>query len=314
MEIFKIQLPSRKELLWCAILWSIYFLVTALFVGFRLDNTFLAVLFITCFCYNNHTRHFASCMIPFVLFGMSYDWLRIYPNYMVNDVDVRAIYEAERALFGITTGEGVLTPNEFFLQHQSSLADLLSGVCYLCWVPVPLAFGVYLFFTHRREQYTRFAWAFLFVNLIGFAIYYIHPAAPPWYVMQYGFEPVLNTPGDVAGLARFDEMLGANIFHSIYSENANIFAAVPSLHSAYVLIAAIYAFRSKVSPVISVGCLLIAVGIWFAAVYTSHHYVIDVLLGISAAVIGTTLLEILYNRCSVVRNFFNAFARYIGAK
>lgn len=313
MDMLKIQLPTRKELLWCAILWSIYFLITAMFVGLRPDNTFLAILFITCFCYNSHTRHFASCMIPFVLFGLSYDWMRIYPNYMVNDIDVKAINDAERAIFGISTGEGILTPNEFFLLHKSVLADVLSGLCYLCWVPVPIAFGLYLFFTHRREHYTRFAWAFLLVNLIGFAGYYIHPAAPPWYVMKYGFEPVLNTPGDVAGLASFDALVGVNVFHGIYSENANIFAAVPSLHSAYVLIAAIYAFRSNVSSVISAGCLLITVGIWFAAVYTSHHYLIDVLLGISCALIGVALLEILNSRCSVVRSFFNAFARYIGA-
>ena len=38
----------------------------------------------------------------------------------------------------------------------------------------------------------------------SFAGYYIHPAAPPWYAINYGFEPVLNTPGNVAGLGRFD--------------------------------------------------------------------------------------------------------------
>mgnify|MGYP000674192654 CR=1 FL=1 len=48
--------------------------------------------------------------------------------------------------------------------------------------------------------------------------------------MNYGFEPVLNTPGNVAGLGRFDELLGCSVFHSIYGRNANVFAAVPSLH------------------------------------------------------------------------------------
>ena len=39
---------------------------------------------------------------------------------------------------------------------------------------------------------------------------YIHPAAPPWYAMNYGFEPILDTPGNVAGLGRFDELLGCS--------------------------------------------------------------------------------------------------------
>ena len=64
--------------------------------------------------------------------------------------------------------------------------------------------------------------------MIGFVGYYIHPAAPPWYVMNYGFEPILNTPGDVAGLGRFDAMTGLTIFQGLYGRNANVFAAVPS--------------------------------------------------------------------------------------
>ena len=73
-------------------------------------------------------------------------------------------------------------------------------------------------------MYLRFAMVFLFVNLIGFAGYYIHPAAPPWYAINYGMEAILNTPGNVAGLGRFDELTGLSVFQSIYGRNANVFA------------------------------------------------------------------------------------------
>lgn len=309
--MFNVHLPSRKELFWCIALWTFYFVIVTLFVGLRPDNVLLAALFIVLFCYNGWTRRLAVAMIPFVLFGISYDWMRVYPNYMVNEIDVRSINEAERALFGISTGEGVLTPNEFFLNHQCTFVDLLSGIFYLCWVPVPIAFGLYLFFSGRKDVYAHFAWAFLFVNWIGFIGYYVHPAAPPWYVMQYGFEPILNTPGSVAGLSRFDALLGVDIFRSIYSENANIFAAVPSLHSAYVLIAAVYAFRSKMPYWMSILLLIISAGIWFTAVYTSHHYLIDVLLGILTAIVGIFILEILGKYNGHVRGFFSAYTRYL---
>ena len=86
---------------------------------------------------------------------------------------------------------------------------------------------------------------FLLVNLIGFAVYYIHPAAPPWYVASHGFDFIVGTPGEVAGLGKWDEMTGLGIFHGLYSRNANVFAAMPSLHAAYMLIALLYSLKAR---------------------------------------------------------------------
>ena len=121
----------------------------------------------------------------------------------------------------------------------------MAGVFYLCWVPVPIAFGLWLYFKGHERMYLRFALAFLFVNFVGFAGYYIHPAAPPWYAINFGFEPDFSTPGNVAGLGRFDELIGIPVFSSIYVNNSNIFAAVPSLHAAYMLVATIYAMSRQ---------------------------------------------------------------------
>ncbi len=63
--------------------------------------------------------------------------------------------------------------------------------------------AVAIYFTGRRNDYLHFAVVFLLVNLIGFTFYYIHPAAPPWYVALHGFEAVPGTPGSVAGLGAF---------------------------------------------------------------------------------------------------------------
>lgn len=305
--MFSLQFPSKKELAWCITLWSIYFAVVSLFVGLRPDNALLAVLFIVMFCYNRQTRSLAYAMIPFTLFGICYDWMRLFPNYLVNEIDVQSLNEAERDLFGILAGKEILTPNEFFALHHCAFADFLSGVFYLCWVPVPIAFGLYLYFTGRKNEYAHFAWAFLFVNLIGFVGYYIHPAAPPWYVMEYGFEPILGTPGNVAGLGRFDELMGLDVFHNIYGKNANVFAAVPSLHAAYMLIATIYAVRCRVSRMLCTLFALITLGIWWTAVYTAHHYVIDVVLGILTACLGIFMLECLVRESKYVSRFFKGY-------
>ena len=48
-----------------------------------------------------------------------------------------------------------------------------------CFLPDLLRIVLCLYFKKERKTYLRFALVFLFVNLIGFAGYYIHPAAPP---------------------------------------------------------------------------------------------------------------------------------------
>lgn len=237
------------------------------------------------------TRKLALALFPWLVFACSYDAMRLYPNYEVNPIDIRGIYETEKSLFGISTASGLLTPNEFFTLNHCAVADFMAGIFYLCWVPLPLAFGVYLYFKGDKKNYLRFSFAFLLVNLVGFCGYYIHPAAPPWYVMYHGFTADFSTPGSVAGLGRFDELVGFPVFHSIYVNNSNIFAAVPSLHAAYMLIATIYAIVSKQHTATVVVFTFVTCGIWWTAIYSGHHYIIDVMLGILTALIGVLLLE-----------------------
>jgi inositol phosphorylceramide synthase catalytic subunit len=46
---------------------------------------------------------------------------------------------------------------------------------------------------------------------------------------------------------------------------------------------------------------LVMVGIWFAAVYSSHHYVLDVLAGITCGLVGVNLFNYLYLNVEWVR-------------
>ena len=259
------------------------------------------------------TRKFAAAFLPWVVFACTYDWMRLWPNYEFNSIDVKGLYDAEKALFGITTAGGRLIPSEYFAIHHAAAADVLAGLFYLCWVPVPLFFSFYLYFKRQYRWFLRFTIAFLFVNLVGFCGYYIHPAAPPWYAMNYGFEPILHTPGNVAGLARFDSLLGIPVFHQIYGENANVFAAVPSLHAAYMLITTIYAFASRRTKGMTAAFAFICLGIWWTAVYTGHHYVIDVILGILTAIVGIGLLELVIFRVPCLRRGLDRYAAFIAA-
>lgn len=258
------------------------------------------------------TRKIMLALSPWFLFACSYDWMRLYPNYKVNPIDVSGLYHAEQSLFGITNAMGgILTPCEYFAIHHCAAADLLAGIFYLCWVPVPIAFSLYLYFKGDKRNYLRMSICWLLVNFMGFVGYYIHPAAPPWYAMQYGMEPILNTPGNVAGLGRFDALIGLPIFHSIYGKNANVFAAVPSLHAAYMIITTFYAIASGQRKWIVALFAVICVGIWWTAVYSGHHYVIDVTLGIFTAVLGILLFECVLLRLPKISSWVQKYIHAI---
>lgn len=264
-------------------------------------SIYLIILFIVLVAWKK-TRPFAIYFLPWFLFGIIYDSMRLYPNYKVHHIDVEHLYEAEKALFGIVARSAqelaavadhssLMIPGEWFKVHNCAFADFMAGCFYLCWVPVPIAFALYLYLTKQKDWFNRFSWAFLLINIIGFIGYYIYPAAPPWYAMNYGFTPVLNTPGNVAGLGRWDAMTGLQVFHGLYGKNANVFAAVPSLHAAYMFLTTIYAVLSHKRWYTVCLFGFICLGIWWTAVYSGHHYIIDVCLGILTTIVGVLLME-----------------------
>ena len=305
------SLPPRRETTLVLGISTVFILLNAYFIGFRIEHIVLMSVFYILFFPSNKSRKLAVALLPFAVYGISYDWMRLYPNYMVNPIDVENLYNLEKHLFGIHLDGMILTPCEYFAQHTSAVADFLSGIFYLGWVPIPMLFGVYLYLLKDRNIYLRFVIAFLLVNWIGFAGYYLHPAAPPWYVMDYGFEPILNTQGSAAGLIRFDELVGIPIFSNLYERNSNVFAALPSLHSAYLVIAFYYALKKKCHPAITVTIGIFMAGIWFTAVYSCHHYIIDVLSGTLCALIGIGFFEYVLMKLPHFKAFFNRYFDYI---
>jgi len=276
-----------------------------------MTSLYLVAFFAMLFAWKK-SRNFAVSFFPWLIYAVVYDSMRFYPNYMVNPIDTGGLYDLEKQLFGIRldnaeqimaaakackgSGEaiwesGLVIPCEWFAFNHNALADFMAGCFYLCWIPVPAFFAIWLFFSGKKEWASRFSWAFLIVNLIGFAGYYIHPASPPWYVINYGFDAVLGTPGNMAGLARWDEMTGIGIFNTIYGKNSNVFAAMPSMHAAYMLVATVYAAMSRRKWYVTALFAFICAGIWWTAVYSLHHYVLDVIMGVVAAIAGIAAFE-----------------------
>lgn len=266
-----------------------YLLLSYKLVGFQSDQLVLIGLVNGLYYASEQSRKFVIGFSIFAVYWIVFDYMKAFPNYQYNAVHIESLYNLEKTLFGITDGRSILTPNEYWLTHRTMLLDLLTGLFYLTWVPIPLSLATYLFFKNRPAFYP-FALTFVLVNLIGFVLYYLYPAAPSWYVQAHGFAFHPHTPGNTAGLAHFDQLVGLSVFSAIYAKSSNVFAAMPSLHSSYPVIVLYYGLKNRLG-LINWFFAVVMGGIWFSAVYTSHHYVLDVLAGIICALAGIALFS-----------------------
>lgn len=291
------------------ILVTLYFCWVYFFVGLRSDHLYLIGLTSIAYIAHPASKKVVLGFMLFIVYWIIYDSMRVFPNYMANTIHISEPYEIEKSFFGVSTTNETLTPNEYFAKNSTVFLDVLSGFFYINWVPIPLLFASYLF-VKNKKLLLHFFGAFLTVNLIGFTFYYIYPAAPPWYLEKYGTEIIYNTPGSAAGLIRFDNYFNSTVFQSLYEKNANVFAAMPSLHAAYPIIVLMYGIRQKLKLGIIIFALFL-IGIWFSAVYSGHHYIIDLLAGGLCAILGITIFEKIITQNNTINNWIENYSTKI---
>jgi membrane-associated phospholipid phosphatase len=282
-------LPAREisRPLWPIALGIIYILSIRTLGGLTLDHFALASL---CFFYNfnEKSRLFLKLFFPFILTGVIYDSMRyFYWQGISGNIHVKEPYFRELYWFGISMplrdGHTLLTPNEFFAAHPYKILDLLCGFAYLFFVSEYLLTAFFLFVKQQFTLLRHFAWCFFIVNLMGFITYFLYPAAPPWYISQYGLGPPnMNARPTAAAAQRFDQILGTHFFDQIYSRGIDVFGAYPSLHVSYPFLVVLVTFQTPFRMISILFYLLMCL----SAVYLQHHYVIDVLLGTLYAILA----------------------------
>ena len=290
---------------------ALYLLSCYWLIGYKTEQLILVLLVNALLFITRGTRKFILAFLIFVVFWTLFDFMKAFPNYKFAKVHIEDIYLLEKSWFGVNADGTRLTLNEYFAQHHCTVLDFLAGCFYLCWVPVPILFGIYLFYTKKRAGYIHFALTFLWVNLIGFVIYYLVPSAPPWYVELYGFAFNPHTPGNTAGLERFDALLHVNIFHALYAQSSNVFAAMPSLHASYQVVTLYHAFRNKQRLYAKIFFAVVMLGIWFTAVYASHHYLLDVVAGVLCAIVGIISYNLMYKKLPSFRRVVDRYIQVV---
>src|SRR4051812_17398574 len=278
-------LPSRtmRRRLWPLAIGAIYLAVICALGDLHTSNLAIGGL-VVLDAYNPNTRRFLRVFWPFIATGALYESLRYYlVAATAGRIHVAELYRLDRAWFGT----GTHTLNEVFATHHWVVADLAAGLAYLIYVAEYLALAMLVLFAGNAPRAHTFARGFLVVNAMGFLTYLVYPAAPPWYVAAHGLGPaVLGSAPSPGAAARFDALLGTQVFEDMYRHSIDVFGALPSLHAAYPVMAAILAFRTCELRWARWPAAGYAALMCFSAVYLQHHYVIDVVFGLGYGTIA----------------------------
>jgi hypothetical protein len=274
----------------------VYFIQIDNLMKVRPDHAFLSLLIVALVLKN--ARRFLVDWSPFIALWIAYDFMRGIVDDLAGRIHILGPYRLELSLFGWLGGGQI--PNFAVLDWRQKIEgsflggtlDAAASGFYAMHMAAPLVLAWILWHTMRdRRAYWRFVVPFSIVTWASFATYFAYPAAPPWYIRDFGFvQPEAGFKGAGAGnLVATDRWIGIPLFESVYRHlNPNKFAAIPSLHSAFPLLILIHALRRFGRRALPVA--LYPLGVWCSAVYLNHHYLIDILLAVIYVVAADALV------------------------
>jgi hypothetical protein len=121
------------------------------------------------------------------------------------------------------------------------------------------------------------------MNLVGVIIQIIFPCAAPWYELIYGLTPAnYSMHGSPGGLARIDALFHSHGYTTTFSNSPVVFGAFPSLHAGCATLEAM--FVSHFFPQTTRWVWTYTGILYWATMYLTHHYLIDVVCGACLAI------------------------------
>lgn len=232
-------------------------------------------------------KAFIRDWVPFVFLLFGYELMRGVADNMANlgqmtredhgNIQLDWLIEWDKALF-FGNLPSIWLQDRLYVPGKVHWYDTLSAVVYLLHFVFPLVFA-FVLWLRSRDAFRRFTITLLVLSYGAFVFFLLLPTAPPWLAQDWGYLDNLERPSYQAykvflpeGLANYDT------FKMWTAASPNPVAALPSLHAAFpwlVLLFAVRCFGKK-------GWLFLFynAAVWFAVVYLSQHWVIDVIAGI----------------------------------
>jgi len=211
--------------------------------------------------------------LPIVLVLCAYDFTRGAADSLGIGVHVHPMIDFDRFLFfGATPTEWLQA--RLYEPGVVNWWDVAFTLVYTSYFIVPFVLAGVLW-VRDRLAFLRFTRRLVSLALAGVATYIAFPAAPPWMAAEMGLlEEVHRTTSEGWGVLG----VGTAGLFSKGQSSANLVAAVPSLHSAFTALVAMFLW-SRVRPGLRPLLALYPLAMGFTLVATGEHYFLDVLLG-----------------------------------
>ena len=163
--------------------------------------------------------------------------------------------------------------------HKRTALDILAWLPYgITHFGAPFVCSAIMFVFGPPGIVPLFARSFGYMNLIGVFLQFLLPCSPPWYENMYGLAPAnYSMDGSPAGLRAIDELFGVDLYTSSFTASPMVFGAFPSLHAGSATIEAL--FMSHVFPRLTPLFVIYTLWLWWATMYLSHHYAVDLVGG-----------------------------------
>ena len=286
----------RKRRIVGMLVWAVLFAVGTYFIGVPTSDPLIAFgwLWLATIAWRSDLpwrQHllFLRDWLPISLLLVVYNISRGFADDLF-EPHVTELIDADEAMFGWATGGQV--PTVWLQEHlyQPLVVQWWEVVVSLVYVSHFLAvptIGVVLW-VRWREQWGRFMRRWFTLSVAGLITYFLYPAAPPWWASKYGFLPEHVDRISTNGWNAIGLHSAGNSLNALQVEASNPVAAMPSLHTAYAMMAVAF-FLPMVSRRWWPLLLAYPLAMTFTLVYSGEHYVIDVLVG-WAYVAGVFLL------------------------
>jgi membrane-associated phospholipid phosphatase len=185
---------------------------------------------------------------------------------------VRVLPALENVLYGANL-------SNILSARQHPILDILAWLPYgIMHFGAPAVCSLVMFIFSAPGTTPVFARAFGWMSILGVTIQLCFPCTPPWYENEHGLVPAeYGMPGSPAGLARVDAIFGIDLYTTNFSSAPVPFGAFPSLHAANAVLEAL--FMSHCFPQFRTLFIIYAGWVWWATMYLSHHYAIDLVGG-----------------------------------
>ncbi|KZT20034.1 PAP2-domain-containing protein [Neolentinus lepideus HHB14362 ss-1] len=218
------------------------------------------------------TSQFFLPAIPVASWILTFYTSRFIPESWRPSISVSLLPTLETVLYGANVSD-ILT------RFTHPVLDIIAWLPYgLIHFVFPFVVAAFLWLFRPKQALHLWARTFGYMNLIGVIIQILLPCAAPWYELIYGLTPAnYSMPGSAGGLGRIDALFGSHGYETTFSNSPVVFGAFPSLHAGCATIEAL--FISHFFPSMTKYIWVYAGVLYWATMYLTHHYLIDVVSG-----------------------------------